>query len=157
MSIHAHNAYLESHILTADPLQLIRLMYQAAIGEVRSARVHLKNREIRSRSSALVKACSILTELTVSLDHRNGGEYADRLRELYAYMMQKLTEANFKQHDEPMAEVQGLLSTLLEGWEGAQQQSRSAQSPTPQAQMPAAVSAWAHAPATGYTSQAWSF
>ena len=126
---HAHNAYLESRILTADPIELIHLMYQAAIAEVRSARLHLQNKDIRSRSKAITQACSILTELTGSLDCKNGGDYANRLRELYAYMMQKLTEANFKQRDEPMAEVLGLLITVLEGWEGAQRKVQAAQEP----------------------------
>ena len=120
MSTQAHSAYLESRILTADPIELVRLMYQAAIGEVRSARQHLASRAIRSRSQAITKASAILTELTVALDRKAGGEYAERQADLYGYMMRKLAEANFQQRDEPMAEVLGLLSTLLEGWEGVQ-------------------------------------
>jgi flagellar protein FliS len=157
---HAHNAYHESRILTADPIELIHLMYQAAIAEVRSARLHLQNKDIRSRSKAITQACSILTELTGSLDSKNGGDYAERLRDLYAYMMQKLTEANFKQRDEPLAEVLGLLVTVLEGWEGVQSKVQSAQEPVwaPVEEIPvAAASVWATMPDVSYTSQAWSF
>jgi flagellar secretion chaperone FliS len=151
MSNQAHNAYLESRILTADPLELVRLTYQAAIGEVRSARQHLANRDIRRRSQAISKACAILTELTVALDRKAGGEYAERLADLYGYMMRKLTEANSQQRDEPMVEVLGLLSTLLESWEGVQGFLNS--KPMPQA--PPAP--WAQMQETSYTPQAWSF
>jgi flagellar secretion chaperone FliS len=151
MSNQAHSAYLESRVLTADPLELIRLMYQAAISETRNARMHLANRDIRRRSQAISKACAIFTELTVALDRKAGGEYAERLADLYGYMMRKLAEANFQQRDEPMVEVLGLLSTLLESWEGVQRLLNS--KPVPQA--PAAR--WAQAQETSYTPQAWSF
>ena len=151
MSNQAHSAYLESRILTADPIELIRLMYQAAIGEVRSARQHLANRDIRSRSQAISKAAAILTELTVALDRKAGGEYAERLADLYGYMMRKLAEANFQQRDEPMVEVLGLLSTLLEGWEGVQCLLVSKPAARTQA------GPWTTAQESTYTPQAWSF
>ena len=149
----AHNAYLENRILNADPMELVSLLYRAAIGEVRNARLHLQNKDIRSRSNAITKACSILTELTVSLD-RKAGDYTERLRDLYGYMMQKLTEANFKQREEPLVEVLGLLTTLLEGWEGAQSQIRSTSVSTPTL---AASGPWTQPQDAGYTPQAWSF
>ncbi len=159
MASQAHNAYLESRILTADPVELVRVMYQAAIGEIRAARVHLQNKDIRSRTNAINKACAILTELTVSLDLKSGGEYAERLQELYGYMMHKLTQANFEQREEPMTEVCDLLTTLLEGWEEAQQQLQAAvRKPALAARAgSAAGSAWAQSQEDGYTPQSWSF
>ncbi len=152
MSYQPHNAYLESRVLSADPLELVRLMYQAAIAEVRSARANLQAGDIRGRSKAITKACTIVTELTVSLDRKSGGQYAERLADLYGYMMRKLTEANFQQHEEPLAEVLGLLSTLLEGWEGMQRQLQN----TPVADHAApAAGVWAQTP--DYARQAWSF
>lgn len=157
MRNHPHNAYLESRILTADPIELVRLMYQGAIGEVRSARLYLQERDIRSRANAISKACAILTELTVSLDRKAGGEYAERLADLYGYMMRKLTEANSQQRDEPMAEVLRLLTTLLEGWEGAQKQLQAAQiQPHSEPVRHAPTGAWAHTQDAAYTPQAWS-
>ncbi len=152
----AHNAYLESRILSADPMELVRLMYQAAVAEVRAARLYLENRDIRSRSNAITKACTILTELVVSLDRKAGGEYAERLADLYGYMMRRLTEANFQQRDEPLAEVLGLLTDLLEGWEGAQRQLGVASNerpivPAEAAPVPAAWAQTAHTAEAVYT------
>jgi hypothetical protein len=59
------------------------------------------------------------------------------------------------QREEPLVEVLGLLTTLLEGWEGAQRHLAEAAPPRP-----AAVeieSAWKHAPEATYSPQAWSF
>jgi flagellin-specific chaperone FliS len=65
-------------------------------------------------------------------------------------MMRRITEANFKQSDEPLAETLGLLTTLLEGWDGARQQIKPA---TPLG------NAWSQTAAqnTSATSQDWSF
>ena len=161
----AHDAYMESRILTADPMELVRLTYQAAIREVRTARERLQERDIQGRAAAIGKACELLTELTRALDRQNGGEYADRLAELYAYMMRKLSDANFTQTEGPLTEVLGLLTTVLEGWEGAQQQLRQAGPGTEStggAESPAALTQFAeaaflHAQETGYAPRAWSF
>jgi len=148
----AHNAYLESRILSADPIELLRLLCQACTSSVRDARRHLASGDIAARSRSITKAYDILAELTFALDHKRGGEISQRLGQLYDYMMRKLTEANFQQSDPPLAEVLGLLSTLSEGWDGIQQQSRTSQG---------AGSPWANTmpqeSAVPCQSQAWSF
>jgi len=128
----AHDAYRESNTLSADPLELVRMLYHGAIESIRNARRHLANKEIRERARAISKASQILLELTASLDFERGGEIAPRLAGLYQYMLRRLTEANFKQSDEPLAEVLGLMTTLLEGWEGILKK----EEPTPVAASP---------------------
>ncbi len=150
MPRNARNAYLESRILSANPTELICMLYQAAISELREARRHLEAKDVRSRSLCISKAHAILVELTIVLDRKKGGQIAERLAHLYDYMMRRITEANFKQTDGPLAETLGLLSTLLEGWDGVRQQIQ-----------PAAPvgNAWAQAATQDAlsSSQAWSF
>ena len=55
-------------------------------------------------------------ELTNSLNHEKGGDLSRRLGELYAYAVDRLTEANVEQKEAPLEEVQRLLMTLIEGW-----------------------------------------
>jgi flagellar protein FliS len=109
--------YLESEVMTASPVGLIRLLYRGAVDAVRAARTCLKSGDIAGRSTQITKAGRILTELSVSLDHANGGEISRGLAELYDYMQRRLNEANFHQIEAPLAEVEKLLTTLLEGWE----------------------------------------
>jgi flagellar secretion chaperone FliS len=114
----AHDAYVESRVLSADGIELIRLLYQACTSAVRDARRHLENREIAERSRCITKAWEILAELVHSLDRERGGEIAARLGGLYDYMQRRLLEANLQQADAPLAEVLGLLTTLSEAWDG---------------------------------------
>lgn len=118
----AHDAYLESRIASADPLQLVRLLYQGATAAVKEACMHLAADNITERSRSITKAHAILGELTSSLDHNRGGELSQRLALLYDYMQRRLLEANFRQIADPLEEVLALLATLGEAWDGIQPQ-----------------------------------
>lgn len=114
----AQDSYLESRVLSADPVELIRMLYGAATASVQEARRHLAAGAIAERARAITKACQVLTELAVSLDYEHGGEIARRLAQLYEYMGRQLIEANVRQMDAPLEEVLNLLGTLSEGWDG---------------------------------------
>src|SRR5262250_3322661 len=97
MSNPIHDTYLEAEVLGADPVQLVVILYRAAIRAVGAARGHLKAGAIRERSRHVTKACEIVHELMRSLDHPQGGEISRSLAELYAYIQSRLIEANIKQ------------------------------------------------------------
>ena len=115
MAYSNYSKYLETEVYSADPLKLVCMLYRGAIDATGAARRHLKNRQIRERSRQILRAVEILRELTRSLDPQYD-QISRPLRDLYAYMQTRLIEANAKQIDEPLAEVDRLLSTLLEGW-----------------------------------------
>jgi len=119
MYANANAAYLESRVLSANPTELILILYQAASGAVQDARRHLAANDIAGRSRSINKACGILAERISSLDRERGGEIAERLGQLYGYMYHRLIEANLHQADAPLAEVMDLLTTLTEAWETA--------------------------------------
>jgi flagellar secretion chaperone FliS len=110
------SVYLEQEILSATGLQLVHLLYQAAISELREARTSLAKRDVANRCRSISKACEFLGELRGSLNHQEGGEIATGLDQLYCYMLGRLLDANLRQEDAPLAEVVGLLSTLDEAW-----------------------------------------
>ena len=147
----AQDAYLESRVLSADPLELVRLLYEAAMDAVREGRRHLAQGEIAARSRSITRAFSIMQELIAALDHERGGEISARLAQLYDYMQRRLLEANFRQTDEPLAEVLGLLATLAEAWQGVKQQTQPAPVENPWAQGPPMEAT------SAYASSAWSF
>jgi flagellar secretion chaperone FliS len=110
--------YLETEVFSADPVKLVCMLYRGAIEATAAARRHLKAREIRERSRQIMRAYAILREPSQSLDPQYK-EISGPLRNLYAYMQTCLLAANTKQIDPPLAEVEQLLSTLLEGWKTA--------------------------------------
>ena len=113
------NPYFEQTILNADPIDLIRMLYQRAITSVRDGREHLRDKRIAERSAAILRAYLAIAELLAALRPEVAPELSGRLRNLYLYMQQRLLDANMQQVDPPLAEVLGLLITLDEAWAGA--------------------------------------
>jgi flagellar protein FliS len=111
-----YGTYLESQVLSATPLQLVHLAYEGALEAVREARAHLSAGRIFDRSRAISKVQEILAELSRSLNFEAGGDLSSRLASLYDYMQRRLIEANGKQIEAPLEEVENLLATLSESW-----------------------------------------
>jgi flagellar protein FliS len=111
-----YDSYLDAKVQSASPLQLIYLAYECAIEVIGEAREHLREGRIHERSNAITRVMKILTELDHALDHSRGGDMSKGLADLYLYMQDRLREANFRQIDEPLAEVEHLLETLASAW-----------------------------------------
>jgi flagellar protein FliS len=111
-----HRAYLRGRVQSADPLALICMLYEHALKSVRTAREMLQAQDIAARSKAISKASDCIGMLIDSLDLDAGGEISRNLLALYGYMQNRLLEANLHQADEPLAEVQGLLTEMHGAW-----------------------------------------
>lgn len=109
-------AYLESRIRSADPIELIAILYEYAILSVREARESLAKKDIAARSRQISKTVAIIGELDSSLNHSVGGQISTNLARLYQYIRERLTAANVRKEDAPLAEVESLLNTLAEAW-----------------------------------------
>jgi flagellar protein FliS len=147
MATNAQDAYLESRILSADPLELVQILYQAAYNSVEKARLCLRQGDIAGRTKEINRAIGVLTELASALDRKAAGELGRNLAELYDYMQRRVLEAHVEQTEPPLAEVSRLLATLLEGWAAVCRKPEPAWSPAPP---PAAQSEYE------YASQSWS-
>lgn len=110
------DAYLDSEVDSASPLQLIYLAYESAISGVEEARDHLKNGRIADRARVITRVQAILRELSAALDFKAAPEMSLQLARLYEYMTDRLREANFKQSEAPLIEVEGLLRSLGDSW-----------------------------------------
>ncbi|MFM0735297.1 flagellar export chaperone FliS [Paraburkholderia sediminicola] len=117
------NAYarvgVETGVMGASPHRLIVMLYQGARQAIAQARMHVQQGNVPARGEAIGKAIQIVESgLQLSLNVEVGGEIAERLDALYAYMSRRLLEANIKQSEAMLVEVDGLLATLEEAWIG---------------------------------------
>ena len=159
-------AYLETRILSADPVELVSILYEYAMISVQDARQSLAAGDVPGRARAVPKAIAIMGELEGSLNREQGGEIAANLGRLYPYMRERLTHANITQTDEPLAEVEALLGTLGDGWKEiagrtpvAPQISTNHFAPARESWANSTVQAWSAPPvdsAPSYSSQSWS-
>jgi flagellar secretion chaperone FliS len=116
MRNHGYQSYFDNEILAASPLKLIQILYSAALDSIAAARRHVRHKDIRARTRAVNKAIGIVSELYQCLDHEAGGALSRKLAGLYDYIVWLLIKSNLEQIEAPLAEAEGLLSTLGEAW-----------------------------------------
>jgi flagellar protein FliS len=142
----AMNAYrtvgVESLASTADPHQLVLMLFNGARAAVAAAKGHLERGAIAPKCEAISKAIAIIDGgLKASLDLKVGGPLAQSLSDLYAYMGQRLLEANLNNDGQKLSEVALLLEQLGGAWESI------AAKAAPAAPAPAAPAALVPTPA----------
>ena len=109
---------VEVAVETADPHQLILMLYEGALLSLMLAEQCMKDGRVGERGAAISKAISIIGEgLRASLNAESGGELAGRLDALYDYMVRRLVEANTENRPAPLQEVSRLLRELKTAWE----------------------------------------
>ncbi len=118
----AMNAYrkvgVESIVDSSTPHQLVLMLFGGARAAVAAAKLHIERHETAAKCEAIAKAVAIIDGgLKVSLDLRVGGELANNLFDLYAYMTQRLVQANLKNDSSVLEEVAQLLAQLGSAWE----------------------------------------
>ena len=103
----------------ASPHKLVSLLYEALASQIAVARGALARHDVAEKGRAIAHAVRIIEEgLRAPLDMQGGGAIASNLRELYDYMVRRLTLANLKNDDVPLAECARLVETLGQGWDG---------------------------------------
>jgi flagellar protein FliS len=103
----------------ASPHKLVSLLYAALATQVANARGALVRSDIREKGRAITHAVRIIEEgLVAPLDMQAGGAIASNLRDLYDYMVHRLTMANLKNDEVALSECSRLIDTLREGWDG---------------------------------------
>lgn len=111
-----YESHLTEKIMSASPLELTMMLYEAAQGSIKKARKCLYEKDIMGRSEAVCKAMAIVAELDSAVDETRGGELAKGLRELYAYVLNELQRGHILQEEKPFADAQSVLETLKEAW-----------------------------------------
>lgn len=112
-------AYKDTEILTANQGKLIVMLYEGAIRFLRIALENMSHRTFDVVNTNVIKAQEIITELMLSLNMDQGGEIAQNLLNLYAYMKKRLLEGNISKDPAVLEEVIGLLNQLKGAWEDA--------------------------------------
>lgn len=130
---------VETGVAAASPHKLIMMLFDGAIVSVASAINQLQAGDIAAKGQSISRAISIIDSgLRASLDKSAGGEVAANLEALYGYMCSRLLEANLKNQQGHLEEVQKLLKDLRDAWAAIEPKAAEAQTPAAQAAAPAA-------------------
>lgn len=107
----------ETAVFSADPHQLVHLLFEALQQSLIKARGAMSSGDIVAKGQAIGRAVRILEEgLKAGLDVDHGGELALNLKTVYDICILKLTEANLHNRIELLDEVSALVHPLADGW-----------------------------------------
>ena len=73
------NRYLETQVVSSSPEQLVPLMYQHLLVNLKKAGDQIESGDQEGKAQSLQKASAIVFELLASLDLEQGGDIAMRL------------------------------------------------------------------------------
>ena len=123
------NAYarvgVESGVMSADPHQLIVMLFDGAQAAIRAARIHMQAGHTAEKGKSISKALDIINNgLVAALDQEKGGDIAERLASLYDYISRLLLAANLRNDEDSLNKAERLLEDIASAWrEIGQQQS----------------------------------
>lgn len=103
--------------MNASSERLVQILYGIAIQSIAAAKQCLQTKDIPGRVKHINKAFAVLVELVNGLDFEAGGQIAANYAGIYDYCQRTLIEANAKQSEAMLAEVQSLLEDLNEAWQ----------------------------------------
>lgn len=117
--VHASRAaqhYVQTQVRSSSPLELVVLLYDAALRATANAVDAMQRKDIPARRESMSKALAIISELQSTLNLDKGGDVAVQLDRLYSWMTDSLVQATVQQDATPIHDVRRVLETLRDGW-----------------------------------------
>lgn len=123
MAANPYETYRQQDILSSGRGNLLLMLYDGCIKELRLARMHIAEKSVEGAHNALMKAQAILAQLMADLDMRY--ELSASLLDLYLFFQHELAEANMSKDDARIVPVLDMMADLRNTWQTAVQSQRS--------------------------------
>lgn len=108
--------YLENQSMVTSPTEVVQVLYQIAINNVRSAIDYLKSGDHLSRARVVTKAEEAVDELILALDHSVGAQFTHTMADLYVYVLQQLVTGHARQSEQAFRDALTILESLNDTW-----------------------------------------
>jgi|ERR1019366_1436427 flagellar protein FliS len=119
-----HAVRNHGQVADASPARLVQIMFEhilmnlsTAQGCMERIRNNLPYNDVVVKCKAMGNAVRLIGQLDATLDMEKGGKVADNLRNLYLYMLGRLTTANAENDAQIVIEVANLVRTVKKGWD----------------------------------------
>lgn len=104
--------YQEVAVRSASPAQLVIMVYDHLLLNLRRARIGVQQGDVELRLVSFDRARQALGELLATLDHERGGEVARQLNALYTFLLVELAEVGLRPEVERLDRVIAMASEL---------------------------------------------
>jgi flagellar protein FliS len=108
--------YREAAVRGAGPVQLVILLYEQSIENLRRAVVALERNDVEGRTREINHALKVIGHLQCSLDMEQGGAVAQNLARFYSNLRTCLIEAHTQQSTKMLEAQISHLLLVREAW-----------------------------------------
>lgn len=108
------NKYQSESIMTASPIDLIIMLYEALTKQIKLADLFMEQGDYEKANQRLTKAQDIVSELLNSLDLRYS--LSSELMRLYDFMLQELVEVNLHKDRTRLPALLEIVANLRSAW-----------------------------------------
>lgn len=121
--------YRDNSVRGATPIELVVILYNSAIEDMRRALLAMKKGDIEVRTSEVGHALLVLQQLQGTLDFEHGGPAAKQFEQFYNLIRAKLLEAQMRNSSDLMQQQIRFMSEVRDCWIQAERQLQRKQSP----------------------------
>ena len=111
------STYLETQVLSASPGQLVVMLYDHLLLQLRRARIGIEKGDVAMRQAAFDKARAVIAELLGTLDYQRGGEIARQLSGIYAFLLAELLDVGLQPQVERLDPLSAIVTDLREAFD----------------------------------------
>jgi flagellar protein FliS len=108
--------YQEVQVTSRSPLELVVMLYDGAIGALRTAREAMIRCDLVGKRDGMKKALEIVQHLQSSLNMEDGGAVAEQLDALYGHVIERVLDANVQGEPASLQEAIDLLVPVRDAW-----------------------------------------
>jgi flagellar protein FliS len=103
-------------LLEASPSQLVVMLYDETLKNLETAIAAVGSGDIETRCVAINHAIEIVSHLYLTLDTEQGGEIAEKLGAIYAFVLTRLPRVNLHNDVSAAREAIRLLTPMRDSW-----------------------------------------
>ncbi len=114
--LNARDTYKNNSINTASKEKLLIMLVDGAVKFCKIAKLAFKTNNLKEIHTNLVKAQDIFYELIITLDTSKGGVWAENLKSIYAFIIDRLSRCNIEKSEAILDEVFPVVQEVSDMW-----------------------------------------
>ncbi len=124
MATNPYAQYRQQGVLTASPTELVVMLYEGCIKQLKLAKIHIEDKNIEGANNSFQRAQDIITELVMGLDFNY--DIARELLNLYEFVQRAIIDMNISKDIKQVDPIIEILDDLRTAWVEVVKQTRAA-------------------------------
>jgi flagellar protein FliS len=121
----AYNAYKTNSVNFASKEQLLLMLVEGAVKYAKIGRQAIADKDVEKTHESITRAEDIFYELMSTLDISKAAGWGQNLMSIYAFIVDRLIQANLKKDVKLMDEVIPIIENIRDTWNEAYKVSKS--------------------------------